>query len=61
MDRLKFGAFLAPHHPIGEHPMPQFRRDLDFVEHGASALGLLRRRLCRQRQQLSRRQDALQT
>ena len=31
--RLRFGAFLAPHHPIGEHPMLQFRRDLDFVEH----------------------------
>lgn len=30
--RLKFGAFLAPHHPIGEHPTLQFRRDLDFVE-----------------------------
>jgi limonene 1,2-monooxygenase len=28
MARLKFGAFLAPHHPIGEHPMQQFRRDL---------------------------------
>jgi limonene 1,2-monooxygenase len=33
MSRLKFGAFLAPHHPIGEHPMLQFRRDLDLVEH----------------------------
>src|SRR5262249_23997381 len=33
MPRLRFGAFLAPHHPIGEHPMLQFRRDLDFVEH----------------------------
>ena len=32
MTRLKFGAFLAPHHPIGEHPTLQFRRDLDFVE-----------------------------
>ena len=32
MARLKFGAFLAPHHPIGEHPMLQFRRDLDLVE-----------------------------
>jgi hypothetical protein len=31
MARLKFGAFLAPHHPIGEHPMLQFRRDLDLV------------------------------
>ena len=33
MSRLGFGAFLAPHHPIGEHPMLQYRRDLDFVEH----------------------------
>ena len=32
MARLKFGAFLAPHHPIGEHPMLQFRGDLDLVE-----------------------------
>jgi limonene 1,2-monooxygenase len=32
MARLKFGAFLAPHHPLGEHPMLQFRRDLDFVK-----------------------------
>src|SRR3954453_1184329 len=32
MARLKFGAFLAPHHPIGEHPMLQFRRDMDFVQ-----------------------------
>ncbi len=28
MSRMKFGAFLAPHHPIGEHPMLQFRNDL---------------------------------
>jgi len=33
MPRLRFGAFLAPHHPVGEHPMLQFRRDLDLVEH----------------------------
>jgi limonene 1,2-monooxygenase len=31
MTRLGFGAFLAPHHPIGEHPMLQFRRDLHLV------------------------------
>jgi limonene 1,2-monooxygenase len=30
--RLRFGGFLAPHHPIGEHPMLQYRRDLDLVE-----------------------------
>ena len=33
MQRLGFGAFLAPHHPIGENPTLQFRRDLKFVEH----------------------------
>ena len=33
MHRLGFGAFLAPHHPIGEHPMLQFRRDIEFVQH----------------------------
>src|SRR5690349_3017652 len=32
MARLSFGAFLAPHHPIGENPLLQFRRDLDLVE-----------------------------
>src|SRR5436309_2918913 len=30
--RLRFGAFLAPHHPVGEHPMLMYRRDLDLVE-----------------------------
>jgi limonene 1,2-monooxygenase len=33
MPRLNFGAFLAPHHPIGENPLLQFRRDIDLVEH----------------------------
>src|SRR5262244_2267231 len=33
MPRLGFGAFLAPHHPIGENPMLQFRRDIAFVKH----------------------------
>src|SRR4030081_389456 len=32
MPRLNFGAFIAPHHPIGEPPMLQFRRDLDLGE-----------------------------
>ena len=32
MSRVRFGAFLAPHHPIGEHPMLQFQRDLDLAE-----------------------------
>jgi limonene 1,2-monooxygenase len=30
--RLRFGAFLAPHHPIGEHPTLQLQRDLDLAE-----------------------------
>jgi limonene 1,2-monooxygenase len=33
MSRLRFGAFLAPHHPIGENPLLQFRRDIDLVAH----------------------------
>jgi len=33
MARLGFGAFLAPHHPVIEHPMLQFRRDIDLVAH----------------------------
>jgi limonene 1,2-monooxygenase len=33
VNRLRFGAFLAPHHPVGEHPTLQFRRDLNFVAH----------------------------
>ena len=33
MGRMKFGTFLAPHHPIGEHPTLQFQRDLDFAAH----------------------------
>lgn len=32
MQPVKFGAFLAPHHPIGENPVLQYRRDLDLVE-----------------------------
>jgi limonene 1,2-monooxygenase len=33
MSRLRFGAFLAPHHPLGEHPTLQFQRDIDFAAH----------------------------
>src|ERR1700755_2159795 len=33
MTKLRFGAFLAPHHPVGEHPTLQLRRDLDFATH----------------------------
>jgi limonene 1,2-monooxygenase len=32
MSRVKFGGFLAPHHPIGEHPMLQLRSDIAFAE-----------------------------
>ena len=32
MARVKFGGFLAPHHPIGEHPMLQLRSDIAFAE-----------------------------
>ena len=33
MSRLKFGAFLAPHHPVGEHPTLQLQGDLELVAH----------------------------
>jgi limonene 1,2-monooxygenase len=33
MARIKFGTFLAPHHPIGENPTLQFQRDIDFAAH----------------------------
>src|SRR3974390_2748101 len=32
MARMKFGCFLAPHPPIGEKPIFQFRSDLAFVQ-----------------------------
>lgn len=32
MARMKFGAFLAPHHPIGENPTLQFQSNLELVE-----------------------------
>ena len=32
MANLRFGAFLAPHHPIGENPTLQLQGDLEFVE-----------------------------
>jgi len=31
MPKLKFGAFLAPHHPIGENPTLQLQSDLELV------------------------------
>lgn len=31
--RVKFGCFLAPHHPVGENPTLQFQSDLDLVAH----------------------------
>lgn len=33
MANLRLGAFLAPHHPIGENPTLQIQSDLEFVEH----------------------------
>jgi len=33
MTSMKFGTFLAPHHPLGEHPTLQFQRDLDLAAH----------------------------
>ena len=33
MSDMRFGAFLAPHHPIGEHPTLQLQSDLELVEH----------------------------
>ncbi|WP_439814257.1 LLM class flavin-dependent oxidoreductase [Zavarzinia sp. CC-PAN008] len=33
MGRMKFGAFLAPHHPVGENPTLQFKRDLRLAAH----------------------------
>ncbi len=30
-NRLGFGVFLAPHHPIGEHPVLQLERDLELT------------------------------
>jgi len=32
MSRMKFGAFLAPHHPIGENPTLQFRSDIALAK-----------------------------
>src|SRR5262249_38794029 len=33
MARIRFGTFLAPHHPVGDHPTLQFQRDLKLAEH----------------------------
>lgn len=33
MARTRFGTFLAPHHPVGESPTQQFRRDLELATH----------------------------
>jgi len=33
LNNMRFGAFLAPHHPIGENPMLQLQSDLGFVQH----------------------------
>ncbi|MFQ3315916.1 MAG: limonene 1,2-monooxygenase, partial [Candidatus Poriferisodalaceae bacterium] len=29
---MRFGTFIAPHHPLGEHPTLQFERDLKMIE-----------------------------
>jgi limonene 1,2-monooxygenase len=31
MSRLRFGAFVAPHHPLGEHPSLLLQRDLELA------------------------------
>ena len=31
--RVKFGTFLAPHHPIGVHPTLQFQQDMELAAH----------------------------
>ena len=33
MARIKFGGFVAPHHPIGESPTLQLQSDLDLAAH----------------------------
>ena len=33
MARMRFGVFLAPHHPVGEHPTLQLQRDLELAAH----------------------------
>lgn len=33
MARVKFGGFVAPHHPIGENPTLQLQRDLELAAH----------------------------
>ena len=32
MPKMKFGTFLAPHHPIGENPLLQLQSDLEFAQ-----------------------------
>lgn len=33
MGRLRFGAFIAPHHAVGQNPTVALQRDLELVEH----------------------------
>ena len=33
MMRMRFGAFLPPHHPVGEHPTLLIERDLELAAH----------------------------
>src|SRR5580658_2911331 len=37
-ERLKFGIFLAPFHPVGQNPTLALERDLELIEH-LDALG----------------------
>ncbi len=37
-DRMKFGIFLAPFHPVGENPTLAMERDLELIQH-LDALG----------------------
>jgi limonene 1,2-monooxygenase len=38
-DRMTFGTFIAPYHPVGEHPALLLQRDLALIEH-CDRLGL---------------------
>lgn len=33
MDKLTFGTFLAPYHPLGESPLLSMQRDLELIAH----------------------------
>jgi limonene 1,2-monooxygenase len=33
MTKMRFGTFIAPHHPIGENPLLQLQSDLELAQH----------------------------